>query len=238
MTFKFLKMVLITCRYAMCISLGVLSVSGTASATLIESIAALEDGAMYRVLFVTNSERDATSPDINDYNEFVSAAAINGSLTGSLGLTWKALASTAATNAQVNTEIYENDYNTVTMFNTFGDIIANSGSDLWDGTLSAPINGDEDGLNKMFEAWTGTDQFGGSNQTLGGGTVVTSGATWKTDSDWVNEFDGTSVNFSFVLYGTSNVVTKPLADVPEPGTVILLSLGLAGLSFARYRKQS
>jgi hypothetical protein len=104
-----------------------------------------------------------------------------------LGLTWKALASTAATNAQVNTEIYENDYNTVTMFNTFGDIIANSGSDLWDGTLSAPINGDEDGLNKMFEAWTGTDQFGGSNQTLGGGTVVTSGATWKTDSDWVNE---------------------------------------------------
>jgi hypothetical protein len=42
----------------------------------------------------------------------------------------------------VNTEIYENDYNTVTMFNTFGDIIANSGSDLWDGTLSAPINGD------------------------------------------------------------------------------------------------
>jgi hypothetical protein len=79
MTIKFLKMVLITCRYAMCISLGVLSVSGTASATLIESIAALEDGAMYRVLFVTNSKRDATSPDINDYNEFVSAAAINGS---------------------------------------------------------------------------------------------------------------------------------------------------------------
>jgi hypothetical protein len=237
MTFKFLKMVLITCRYAMCISLGVLSVSGTASATLIESIAALEDGAMYRVLFVTNSKRDATSPDINDYNEFVSAAAINGSLTGSLGLTWKALASTAATNAQVNTEIYENDYNTVTMFNTFGDIIANSGNDLWDGTLSAPINGDGDGLKETFESWTGTDQFGGSNQTLGGGTVVTSGYTWKTDSNWVNRI-GASVNFSFVLYGTSNVVTKPLADVPEPGTVILLSLGLAGLSFARYRKQS
>ena len=27
-------------------------------------------------------------------------------------------------------------------------------------------------------------------------------------------------------------------DVPEPGTVILLSLGLAGLSFSRYRRQS
>ena len=27
-------------------------------------------------------------------------------------------------------------------------------------------------------------------------------------------------------------------SVPEPGTVVLLSLGLAGLSFARYRKQS
>jgi hypothetical protein len=27
-------------------------------------------------------------------------------------------------------------------------------------------------------------------------------------------------------------------DVPEPSTLILLSLGLAGLSFSRYRKQS
>jgi hypothetical protein len=94
-----------------------------------------------------------------------------------------------------------------------------------------------DGLKETFESWTGTDQFGGSNQTLGGGTVVTSGYTWVTDSNWANRIDATP-NYWLVLYGTSNVVTKPLADVPEPGTVILLSLGLAGLSFARYRKQS
>jgi len=237
MTFKFLKMVLTTCRYAMCISLGVLSVSGTASATLIESIAALEEGAMYRVLFVTSSKRDATSTDINVYNEFVSAAAINGSLTGSLGLTWKALASTAATNAQVNTEIYENDLNTVTMFNTFGGVIAKSGNDLWDGTLSASIIGDEDGLDRMFEVWTGTDQFGGSHQTLGAGGTVAYGVTWQTDSKWVDERDGSLATYAFTLYGASIVVTKPLTEVPEPSSVILLSLGLAVLSFARYRKQ-
>jgi hypothetical protein len=37
---------------------------------------------------------------------------------------------------------------------------------------------------------------------------------------------------------TNFVITRRMVDVPEPGTVILLSLGLAGLSFARYRRQS
>jgi hypothetical protein len=46
--------------------------------------------------------------------------------------------------------------------------------------------------------------------------------------DWLgNPTGGSQVSFS-----------KREVTVPEPGTVILLSLGLAGLSFARYRRQS
>jgi hypothetical protein len=40
-------------------------------------------------------------------------------------------------------------------------------------------------------------------------------------------------------YGFGNYeLLKREVTVPEPGTVILLSLGLAGLSFAQYRRQS
>jgi hypothetical protein len=47
--------------------------------------------------------------------------------------------------------------------------------------------------------------------------------------------------FALVITGNISIsqrVTVPEVSVPEPGTVILLSLGLTGLSFARYRRQS
>jgi hypothetical protein len=238
MTFKFLKMILTTCRYAMCISLGVLSVSGTASATLIESIDALEEGAMYRVLFVTSTATNASSSDIEYYNAFVSTAAVSGSVTGGLGLTWKALASTASINAQENTGILNSDNTTVTLFNTFGEIIATSGADLWDELLSATVHLDESGVDGQRYVWTGTRPNG---QPLDGETLGTI-APWAGISTFVNKYafkdDVTLATSEYGVYGVSNVVSKPLTDVPEPGTFILLSLGLAGLSFARYRKQS
>jgi molybdopterin-guanine dinucleotide biosynthesis protein len=65
----------------MMLIVGALSMTGTASATLIESIAALDDGDKYRVSFVTSTKRDATSSDITDYNTFVNTAAQAGSVT-------------------------------------------------------------------------------------------------------------------------------------------------------------
>jgi hypothetical protein len=240
MTFKFLKMVLTTCRYAMCISLGVLSVSGTASATLIDSIAGLDEGAMYRVLFVTSTKTDATSSDIDYYNTFVSTAADTGSVTGSLGLSWKALASTSSVNAQDNTGIMNSDSAPVTLFNTFGDIIAFSGKDFWGGLLTSGINYDEDRTFASEIVWTGTDADGSTNLPLGTSTLYSSyGSSNCLDSCLfnfgTNPWDRGDL---FSVFGASAVVVKPSTDVPEPGTVILLSLGLAGLSFARYRRQS
>jgi hypothetical protein len=223
----------------MCISLTVLSVSGTASATLIESIAALEEGAMYRVLFVTSTSTRATSSDIEFYNNFVSTAAVSGSVTGGLGLTWKALASTTGMNAQVNTGILSNDSSLVTLFNTFGEIVATSGLDLWNGNISAAIRSDEYGSDAGFGlVWTGTDWNANVNlnRTMGSQYVYV-GYQEATDSRWMIQGARDSARSSLAIYAVSSAAMKPVADVPEPGTAILLSLGLAGLSFARYRKQ-
>jgi hypothetical protein len=239
MIFKFLKMVLTTCIYAMCISLGVLSVSGTASATLIESIAALEENAMYRVLFVTSSSRDATSSSITDYNDFVSTAAASGSVTGSLGLTWKALASTSGVNAQMNTGVFNSDFSLVTMFNTAGEIVATTGANFWEAPLNFPISYTEDAIGVASSVHTGTESggTGGAIYALGNTYSINADVTQFTQNCYIYCEVSLSTN-QLSLYGVSAIVLKPQADVPEPGTVILLSLGLACLSFARYRRQS
>ena len=240
MTFKFLKTVLTTCRYAMCISLTVLSVSGTASATLIESIAALEEGAMYRVLFATSTTTQAISSDIAFYNSFVSTAADSGSVTGSLGLSWKALASTAADNVQDHTGIQNSDDSLVTMFNTLGEVVAVSGEDLWDGGLNHAIGYDADGaaacLSFFCGTWTGFVDNGDTNGPLGTMSGVNGGSHNRVNSTWARVFNDRRAEH-YYMYAVSSEVMKTSIVVTEPGTVILLSLGLAGLAFARYRKQ-
>jgi hypothetical protein len=239
MTFKFLKTVLTTCRYVMCISFGVLSVSGTASATLIDSIAALDEGARYRVLFVTTDKTDASSGYINDYNAFVRNAAVSGIVTGSLGLTWSALASTGRMLAQSNTMISPTDISTVTMFDTSGQIVARSGKDLWDGWHDQPIASNEDGIGMFAYVWTGIGDgsyFGDRPLGEGQAWVGTSGSN-SEDSVFRSRYEDVHT-FSASMYAVSSVAVKTLTDVPEPSTIMLLSLGLAGLSFSRYRKQS
>ncbi|AOW75829.1 hypothetical protein A3Q34_02525 [Colwellia sp. PAMC 20917] len=217
-----------------------LSMSGNASATLIESIAALDDGAMYRVVFVTSTTNSAITEDISMYNYFVSSAAANGSVTSSLGLTWAALAGTKEVSAQANTGIFYDDTGLVTIFNTFGEIVATSGSDLWDGVLSSAIIGSESGAVLSVDVLTGIRYNGDSYDTyaLGehyGGWMA--GHSSQTNSNWVA--NGVSSPFAeYSFYAASSVVEKIRVDVPEPGTLIMLSLGLAGLSFSRYRKQS
>jgi hypothetical protein len=240
MTIKFLKTVLTTCRYAMCISLTVLSVSGTASATLIESIAALEEGAMYRVLFATSTTTQAISSDIAFYNSFVSTAADSGSVTGSLGLSWKALASTAADNVQDHTGIQNSDDSLVTMFNTLGEVVAVSGEDLWDGGLNHAIGyntyGDSACVTSVCKTFTGFNQRGGTRDPLGNENIG-GGSNDRVFGKWARNFVNQNSSF-YSLYAVSAEVMKTSIVVTEPGTIILLSLGLAGLAFARYRKQS
>jgi hypothetical protein len=243
MTFKFLKIVLTTCRYAVMLSVGAVSIAGNASATLIDSIAALEDGDQYRVLFVTSTTRDATSSDISVYNSFVNDAAQSGVVTGIQGLTWTALASTSAVDAITNTGLLNTDEYAITIFNTNGDILALTGNDLWDGFLEVPVGYDEGGMIRSTEVWTGTSFTGEIEYGLGDGQgdffegFTTTGFSDRFWNEWV-VYRNTKHDKSLSLYGVSNQVAHAAVQVPSPSTVILLSLGLAGLSYSRYRKQS
>jgi len=64
-----------------------------------------------------------------------------------------------------------------------------------------------------------------------GGWVNTWNATYTRD--YYNQIFASNINPSFPSVSFVNRVT-----VPEPDSVILVLLGLAGLSFARYRRQS
>jgi hypothetical protein len=264
MTFKFIKTVLTTCRYAMSISLGVLSVSGTASATLIESIAALEEGAMYRVLFATSEQINYTSTDLIGYDAFVTNAAATGSITSSLGLSWKALiATTDANDVMSNTGIFDTDNSPVTFFNTLGQIIAISSGDLMVGGLYGAYNGDENGNgvdcaddNTCDVRWLGSSytqleyygiyyahdsEYGFVDQSKANFHFV-----GTNDKDCPPPPPGTYKGFFYCpmnnnvgqMFAVSQISIVSNVDVPGPITVILYSLGLAGLSFARYRRQS
>jgi len=96
-------------------------VSGVALATLVTASAAqaalvvvppgLNPGDQYRLVFVTDGTRDATSTNINDYNNFVTNQVTGSALATQLTtagfnlgtITWKAIGSTSATSAKVNT---------------------------------------------------------------------------------------------------------------------------------------
>jgi hypothetical protein len=225
---------------------GSLSMAGNASATLIDSIAALDEGDKYRVLFVTSTVRDATSTNISDYNIFVSEAANLGSVTGTLGLTWSALASTATVDAIDNiAESGSSSNELVKYFNTFGELVASSTDELFNEILYTNLwNYNENGGILNTGVWTGTGYTGQKGYELGGGYFW--GTTYYAESGYgiSNEPDGNRVYWytdsnssELSLYGVSSIATVTKVDVPEPGTVILLSLGIVGLSFSRYKNK-
>ena len=75
----------------------------TASAAPITVPTGLNPGEQYRLAFVTSTTRDATSSNIADYNAFVTATANAVPELAELGITWKAIGSTSAVDAQDNT---------------------------------------------------------------------------------------------------------------------------------------
>jgi hypothetical protein len=211
--------------------------SSVASATLIESINNLNPGDRYRVLFVTSTLRDAFSSNIADYTNHVTQAANFGVITGSLGLTWSALASTETANVQTNTGILSSDSAEVSFFNTSGELVALSGSDLWDGSIANGISYNEDGDEQRDYVWTGMDDRGITVGRLGR-SLATLAVSGRTNGEWANGWLS-GISHQRALYGVSQVTSIPhTIDVPEPGIVILLSLGLAGLFMSRHRKQS
>ena len=62
----------------------------------------LEPGDQYRLIFTTSQRRDATSRDIDVYNDFVQSAADSSPQLAALGIEWRVMAQTPAVSLRDN----------------------------------------------------------------------------------------------------------------------------------------
>jgi hypothetical protein len=176
----------------------------------------LNPGDTYRLAFVTFGTRNATDVLIGPYNDFVTTAAAGVPELAALGTTWKAIGSTALTDARDNTGTNPIVSTGVPLYRLDDTRIANNNADLWDGDILASLQVYETGVfaGGAPQVWTGTGSTGQEAGSFGiGSTNVGVGSGDQTDDDWVA--NGAAGNQSHrAWYAVSSVLTV----VPElPG---------------------
>ncbi len=198
----------------------------------------LNPGDQFHLAFVTAGAIRPISIEISDYDAFVQSEADAGSITAPLGLSWKAIGSTATVDAidhvPVSGPIYLVDFTTK---------IADDQADLWDGTIDARLNLTQNGaVASAFPGnlpWTGT-RFNGRVYPfaeLGSGLEVAYGSTTQVNSAWVFAGQLTDRN-SRPLYSISESITvPPSVSVPEAVSPAVLSclVGIGWFGAARRR---
>lgn len=201
----------------------------------------LNPGDTYQLVFVTSTARDATSPDIADYDAFVQSAANASWLGGGTvldGVQWSAVVSTIFVDARDNALVTGPVYN-------LGDaLVASDFSDMWDGGITSPISFTEVGDMLTGRVWSGSYASGirAFSYSLGSYQNFHHSATgWstQTDADWFgNEHFLSADNFRnpHHVYALSEELTVPDAQIPSPTTLALFGLGLAGLGI-RHRER-
>ncbi len=192
----------------------------------------LNPGDVYHLAFLTAGSRDATSSNINDYNQFVQEQADAGSLTSGLDLEWKAIASTqtvsAIDNAPVVGAVFLLDFTRV----------ANSSGDLWDGAIQSPIDFTQNGITLGTTAvWTGTDVDGTSAESgfrALGTSRVRYGLSSNTNGYWIVRGAQFDLNTKSSFYALSEAIT--VNAVPEPASLAIF--GMIGLLACGRRRKS
>ena len=235
-------------RTALWVGLFTMMIASLASANPITMPAGLAPGSTYFLAFVTAGTRDALPPStISDYDAFVTAQADLSpdllALRLATGFTWKAIASTATISAATHLGLI-----TGPIYNLAGEFIASGSADLFDGSISNPINYDQyglgcvaDGVNEYCTTWTGSDQFGNTNSGLGGSYPATIGNSPAIDSSWIlaGSNGEAKLNHLYAILDPTTPLTVPAAAVPEPGTISLLmgpGLILFGRGLRRRRR--
>jgi hypothetical protein len=227
------------------LQLGIVS-AGVALATLGTSAAqaalvvvppGLNPGDQYRLVFVTDGTRDATSSDINDYNTFVTNQVTGSALATQLttagftpsAITWKAIGSTDSVAARDNTGTNPSSTG-VPIYLIDGNRVANNNADLWDGSILTGIDRTPQESVGFFFVWSGTSDDGTVNAwggALGSNVAIVGIAGAFLGSAWINE-SGKSGSEVYQFYGISTVLTvpTPAVTVPEPSSLLgFITLG-------------
>lgn len=171
----------------------------------------LAPGSQYRLVFVTDGTRDATSSNIADYDAFVTAEASTEFALTSIG--WRAIASTATVSANQHTQTDYPDRPGVPIFRLDGVLVAWDYQDLWDEILQAALNVDQHGdpVGNSF-VWTGTLPSGGAHPLSLGQPSAMRGWTNYPENWIAGPFSSVSTT-SLRLYAMSDVLTVPEASL-------------------------
>ena len=152
---------------------------GTASAAQAALVVVPPDlavGDQYRLVFVTEGKRDATSTDIDDYNTFVTSQvrlsilpgttdtalyqALNAAGIDPNTITWKAIGSTASVDARDNTGTNPTLSTGVPIYLIDGNRVANNNADIWDGSILTGIDRTPQESGVLTLVWSGTSDDG------------------------------------------------------------------------------
>jgi hypothetical protein len=212
--------------------------TGAAQAALVVVPPGLSPGQQYRLVFVTDGTRDATSTNIDDYNNFVTNEVTGSPLATALtaagftpsAITWKAIGSTSAVSAKSNTGT-DGSQPDVAIYLIDGNKVANNNADLWDGSIIRPIDRTQNDTSDTFSfIWSGSSSNGEALiPNLLGNPFVAGGFTSQSSNGWIDAqtaIDRVNVRS---MYALSGVLTKPGGGgitVPEPTSVLgFITLG-------------
>lgn len=194
----------------------ILLVSGQVNADIVTVPPGLDPGDEYRLVFITKDKTfTATSPNIGDYDAWVTSQADTQAALVALGTTWRVIGSTASVSAKFHTDTDDSPAgpNGVPIYRLDGVRIADNYDDLWDGSIQSPLYVAQDGsvLDTCCGTWTGTSTAGLAVPGSELGAIdlgVTDGAPNGTAANWIEtgQFGANSQQF---LYAISDVLQVP-----------------------------
>ena len=206
----------------------------------------LNPGDTYRLAFATSFKISGPSnSNINFWNSLVNNLAYTA--TGLIG--WTAIASTRFIDARDNTNTnFLTDAGTAIYLLDGVTKIADNNADLWDWSIDAPIDRDENGdwicgaggCGDEEWIWTGTDVDGTAVPDAAFGSpifpAIIAGLPVQDDG-WVWS-QNTHASQRGRIYAISGVHIVPgeATTVPAPSSLLMFGLGLAGLGFARHKR--
>jgi hypothetical protein len=208
--------------------------------------AGLQPGDHYQLAFVTAGTRDALSPNIADYNAFVTAQANLSPDLAALATTWRAIAYAAdGPSAKDNAQIVG------PVFRTDGLLVADDSAEFFFGTWANVIAYDQFGEfdHQTRIVWTGTYPTAPWYDTMPLGSraelpldqrlayfafasAYADTLTNRLTAGWSYQAN------EFPLFAVSGDLVVPGAAVPEPGSLLLLGTGLIAATRAVRRRRA